>query len=52
MTRLIRAEIYKLRKRSMTYILLSIMIGFIVLILSILAGNRPVKYHYHREYRE
>ncbi len=35
MARLIRAEIYKLRKRSMTYILLAIMIGFIVLILSI-----------------
>ena len=36
MARLIRAEIYKLRKRSMTYILLAIMIGFIVLALSIM----------------
>lgn len=35
MTRLIRAEIFKLRKRSMTYILLLILIGAIVLILSI-----------------
>jgi ABC-2 type transport system permease protein len=35
MTRLIRAEIFKLRKRSMTYILLAILVGFIVLILSI-----------------
>jgi ABC-2 type transport system permease protein len=35
MTRLIRAEIFKLRKRSMTYILLLILVGFIVLVLSI-----------------
>jgi ABC-2 type transport system permease protein len=35
MTRLIKAEIFKLRKRSMTYILLAILVGFIVLILSI-----------------
>jgi ABC-2 type transport system permease protein len=35
MTRLIKAEIFKLRKRSMTYILLLILIGFIVLVLSI-----------------
>jgi|WetSurMetagenome_2_1015567.scaffolds.fasta_scaffold17209_5 ABC-2 type transport system permease protein len=35
MIRLIRAEIFKLRKRSMTYILLAILVGFIVLILSI-----------------
>ncbi len=41
MTRLIKAEIFKLRKRSMTYILLLILIGFIVLVLSIIAGNCP-----------
>jgi ABC-2 type transport system permease protein len=35
MARLIRAEIYKLRKRSMTYILLSILIGLFALIMSI-----------------
>ena len=35
MARLIRAEIYKLRKRSMTYILLLILIGLIALIMSI-----------------
>ena len=35
MTRLIKAEIFKLRKRSMPYILLLILIGFIVLVLSI-----------------
>jgi ABC-2 type transport system permease protein len=35
MTRLIKAEIFKLRKRSMTYILLLILLGFIVLVLSI-----------------
>jgi len=35
MTRLIKAEIFKLRKRSMTYILLLILIGFIVLVMSI-----------------
>ena len=39
MARLIRAEIYKLRKRSMTYILLLILIGLIALILSIIAGS-------------
>ena len=36
MARLIKAEIYKLRKRSMTYILLAILIGFIALLLSIM----------------
>jgi hypothetical protein len=35
MTRLFKAEIFKLRKRSMTYILLLILIGFIFLVLSI-----------------
>ena len=35
MARLIRAEIYKLRERSMTYILLSILIGLFALIMSI-----------------
>ena len=35
MARLIKAEIYKLRKRSMTYILLLILIGLIALIMSI-----------------
>jgi len=35
MARLIRAEIYKLRKSSMTYILLSILIGLFALIMSI-----------------
>jgi ABC-2 type transport system permease protein len=35
MARLIRAEIYKLRKRSMTYILLLILIGLFALIMSI-----------------
>jgi len=35
MARLIKAEIYKLRKRAMTYILLLILIGFILLITSI-----------------
>ena len=35
MARLIKAEIYKLRKRSMTYILLLILIGLFALILSI-----------------
>ena len=39
MTRLIKAEIYKLRKRSMTYILLLILIGFIVLVLSIMQAT-------------
>ncbi len=36
MARLIKAEIYKLRKRSMTYILLAILLGFIALFLSIM----------------
>ena len=36
MARLIKAEIYKLRKRSMTYILLAILLGFIALLLSIM----------------
>ncbi len=36
MARLIKAEIYKLRKRSMTYILLAILVGFIALFLSIM----------------
>jgi ABC-2 type transport system permease protein len=35
MTRLIKAEIFKLRKRSMTYILLAILVGFIILVISI-----------------
>ena len=39
MTRLIKAEIFKLRKRSMTYILLLILIGFIVLVLSIMQAT-------------
>jgi ABC-2 type transport system permease protein len=39
MTRLIKAEIYKLRKRSMTYILLLILIGFIALFLSIMQAT-------------
>jgi ABC-2 type transport system permease protein len=39
MARLIKAEIYKLRKRSMTYILLLILIGLFALILSITQAN-------------
>ena len=39
MARLIKAEIYKLRKRSMTYILLSILVAFIVLVLSIMQAT-------------
>ena len=39
MARLIKAEIYKLRKRSMTYILLAILIAFIVLVLSIMQAT-------------
>ena len=39
MIRLIKAEIFKLRKRAMTYILLLILIGFIVLVLSISQAN-------------
>ena len=39
MTMLIKAEIFKLRKRSMTYILLLILIGFIVLVLSIMQAT-------------
>ncbi len=35
MTRLIKAEIFKLRKRSMTYILLAILVGFIIVVISI-----------------
>ena len=41
MARLIRAEIYKLRKRSMTYILLLILIGLFALILSIAQATAP-----------
>jgi len=41
MARLIRAEIYKLSKRSMTYILLLILIGLFALILSITQATTP-----------
>ena len=41
MARLIRAEIYKLSKRSMTYILLLILIGLFALILSITQAITP-----------
>jgi ABC-2 type transport system permease protein len=39
MLNLIKAEIFKLRKRSMTYILLLILVGLIVLILSIMQAT-------------
>jgi ABC-type transport system involved in multi-copper enzyme maturation permease subunit len=41
MARLIRAEIYKLSKRSMTYILLLILIGLFALILLITQATTP-----------
>ena len=41
MARLIRAEIYKLRKRSMTYVLLLILIGLFALIISITQATTP-----------
>jgi ABC-2 type transport system permease protein len=42
MARLIRAEIYKLSKRSMTYILLLILIGLFALIVSITEANPSI----------
>jgi ABC-2 type transport system permease protein len=42
MARLIKAEIYKLSKRSMTYILLLILIGLFALILSITEANPSI----------
>ena len=42
MARLIKAEIYKLSKRSMTYILLLILIGLFALIVSITEANPSI----------
>ena len=51
MTRLIRAELFKLRKRSMTWVLLSVLIGiviiFYVVVLIISKNSLPI--HGYRE---